>query len=151
LRKQEVTHVQGAHVSEADWRGISHVVFCIGAEDAQSFVSRYRSSFPDLGRLLFFYVGNSTDKQRVMGLTAQIRNRKIILVTPDDLLGSVMAIKIAIWLKQQDVWLTYLDDGLVEIIYRNKTYLFPVVKISLSAFEKAAGLRLKIRCYRIRH
>lgn len=148
MRKQEATPVRAAHVSEADWRGISHVVFCIGAEDAQAFVSRYRSSFPDLGRLLFIYVGNIPDRRVITGLALQIKYRKVIMVMPDDLLGRVMAIKIAIWLKQKDVKISYRNDGFVEVLYNRKAYLFHENKISLSAFEKAVGLRLKIRSYR---
>lgn len=150
MRKQEATPVRAAHVSEADWRGISHVVFCIGNEDAQAFVSRYRSSFPDLGRLLFFYVGNLPNRSVITGLALQIKYRKVIMAMPDDLLGRIMAIKIAIWLKQKAVMISYRKDGFVDIHYDGRTYFFHEDKISLSAFEKAVGLRLKFRSYRIR-
>jgi hypothetical protein len=113
-------------------------------------IPRYASSFPDPGRLLVFCVGVVPERDQVCGIAGQVKNKKIIMLLPGDLLGSVAAIKIAVWLKNRDVSITYLPNGLVEVVFDGVYYVFAEHRLTLSAFEKASGFRSRIRNRKMR-
>lgn len=131
------------------WLQATHVVFCPSIEMFNRFLHQHHSSFPDRRKLLCIPVDSSPAREKIKYCMPHIKNKKIILLMPDDLLGRVADIKIAVWLKNHDVGLTYYQPGTIQVAFKNKTYHFPEHKISLSAFEKASGFRSKIRTYKI--
>lgn len=131
------------------WLQATHVVYCPTIEIFNTFLHHHHSSFPDRRKLLCIPVGFNPPKDKVKCLIPLLKNKKIILLMPDDLLGRIADIKIAAWLKNHDVRLTYRQPDTVLIAFKNKTYLFPEHKISLSAFQKSSGFRSQIRTYKI--
>lgn len=131
------------------WLLATHVVFCPYIEIFNTFLYHHYSSFPDPRKLLCIPIGFNPSKEKIKYIMPLIKNKKIILLMPDDLLGRIADIKIAVWLKNHDVRLTYRQPGTIQIAFKNKTYHFPEHKISLSAFQKESGFRSKIRTYKI--
>ena len=131
------------------WLQSTQMVFCPTIKIFNTFLHHYHSSFPDRRKLLCIPVGFNPPREKIKYLIPLLKNKKIILLMPDDLLGRIADIKIAAWLKNHDVRLTYRQPGTVQIAFKNKTYHFPEHKISLSAFEKASGFRSKIRTFKI--
>lgn len=132
------------------WHLTSHILFCLSLEHSNAFLSNHHSSFPDTGRLLCIPLGLRPQKAQLQAFIPLLKNKKIILLMPDDLLGRIADIKIAVWLRNQNVQLTHCQPGTIRIAFKNKTYHSPEHKISLSAFEKASGFRSKIRTYKIK-
>jgi hypothetical protein len=98
---------------------------------------------------LFIATGATPVKTAIVGLSKRIRNQKIGMILPNDLLGQIAAIKIAVWLRNREVKISYImqDTQFLEITFNNKHYKFQENKLSLSTFEKATGFRSKIRIY----
>lgn len=132
------------------WNQASHILLCTSPEYSSTFKTHLHSSFPDSRRLLCISIGILPEKVRLQTLIPYLRNKKIILLMPDDLLGRIADIKIAAWLRKHDVQLTHCQTGTIQIAFKNKIYNFPEHKISLSAFEKASGFRSKIRTHKIK-
>jgi len=131
------------------WRQASHILFCPSLDSAKAFINNHHSSFPDSRRLLCIPIGLIPSKAVIQAYNPRLKNKKIILLMPDDLLGRIADIKLAAWLRNNNVQLTYCQPGTIQIAFKNKTYHFPEHKTSLSAFEKASGFRSKIRTYKI--
>lgn len=144
MRKKEGTPALEGRGNVFDLCRVSHVLI-VCAHDAKGFISQYASSFPDPGRLLVFCVGVVPDQNSVSAIAFKCRNRKVLIASSGDLLGRVAAFKIAVWLKNKDVLITYLLGGQVEVVFQGRVYLFAELRLSLSAFEKASGFRSKFR------
>lgn len=149
MRKREGIRVLEGRGSVAEFSGVSHVLICCFSDDVTGFIACYASSFPDPGRLLVFCVGVSPDKMQVAGLAFCCGDRKVLIASPSDLLGRVAALKVAVWLKNKDVLITYLLCGQIEVTFKSRVYLFAEHRLSLSAFEKASGFRSKFRTRKI--
>lgn len=132
------------------WHQASYILFCLSLKHSTTFLYNHHSSFPDSRRLLCISLGFLLQRTHLQAFIPCLKNKKIILLMPDDLLGRIADIKIAAWLRNQNIQLTHCHAGMVRIAYKNKTYHFPEHKISLSAFEKASGFRSKIRTYKIK-
>ena len=147
----KVANIPGPDIQDSfAWQQASHVLFCPNLDSANTFLNKHHSSFPNSGRLLCIPIGYCPQNHQLNVVLPFIKNKKIILLMPDDLLGRIADIKLAAWLRYKDVQLTYRQPGTIQIAFKNKTYYFPEHKISLSAFEKASGFRSKIRTYKIR-
>lgn len=131
------------------WQQASHILISPSLDSAKTFINNHHSSFPDSRKLLCIPIGLIPSKAVIQEYIPRLKNKKIILLMPDDLLGRIADIKLAVWLRRKEVRLTYYQAGTIQIAFKNKTYHFPEHKISLSAFEKASGFRSKIRTYKI--
>lgn len=130
------------------WNQASHILFSTSLEHSKLFLDNYHSSFLNSGRLLCIPLGLLPQKTYLLALIPHLKNKKIIVLMPDDLLGRIADIKIAAWLRNHDVQLTHFLNGTIQITFKNKIHYFSEHKISLSAFEKASGFRSKIRTHK---
>jgi hypothetical protein len=127
----------------------THVFIASSKSAAITHMAGHRHSFPNPGRLWFFYYGHLPTQTEIVSILPSLHKKKIILLHEDDLLGKIAAIKIACWLKEREVQITYQKSELIKIHFNSKTYHFPEHKLSLNRFEKLSGLRSQIKTWKI--
>jgi hypothetical protein len=111
-----------------------HVFICSSATEAIAFLACNRSKFNHLDNLFFIATGLLPKNN-----LPDLKGKQIALVNSNDLLGKLTDIKLAhpnakIFYKNPDVTINDLR--------------FHQKQISLNSYEKAAGLRSKVRTYK---
>jgi hypothetical protein len=108
--------------------------FSFSAMEAIAFLSCYAYAYPDFHQLRFIATGNYLGELAMSG-------RKITLLFGRDILGRLADIKLSAALRGKDAALAYCGEERFDI----GGHFFAEGKISLNAFEKAAGIRSGIR------
>jgi hypothetical protein len=111
------------------------------AMEAIAFLSLNGRRFPDLSLLRFVAVGNHTPQ------LPRFPYRKCALLFEGDLLGRIWDIHAATQLSGRPVSIFYVKRQF-DFILPGRAFGLPEDSLSLSAFERAAGLRSGIRTYK---
>ncbi|UEG51447.1 hypothetical protein LLH06_10725 [Mucilaginibacter daejeonensis] len=109
-----------------------------------AYLSLHSSFYPDLNAVSLIALGNVPLPKQIRYLCARYKNRRFELIFGNDLLAPLIDIKIALALKQQWVTFTLVKDQ-VAISCNQGTRQFSLDRLSLSAFQKAFGLRTSVR------
>ena len=120
------------------------VIITSTAMEAIAYLSVNLYRYPDLNSLSFIAVGNLPQPGQLNWIRANYQKKKFTLVFGKDLLGKLADIMIAAGIKNKTIRLMR-SDMQVQILCNNKLYGFEQDNLSLSAFEKAAGMRTGIR------
>jgi len=120
------------------------VIITSTAMEAIAYLSVNLYRYPDLDALSFIAIGNLPHPGQLNWIKANYPKRKFTLVFGKDLLGKLADIRIAAGLKKKTIRLLRSDIQ-IQIMCDNKMYGFDQDNLSLSAFEKASGLRTGIR------
>jgi hypothetical protein len=125
-------------------RAAAHVIITHSAIEALALLSRNLNHFPDLDRLCVIALGNLPSSGQLQWIRQYLKNRRFVLGFGNDLLASLMDIKVAAGLKGKEtkIWLSGTN---VTIQCRNQSCRFEAASLSLNVFEKAFGLRTGIR------
>jgi len=120
------------------------VIITSTAMEAIAYLSLNLHRYRDMDALSFIAIGNLPHPGQLDWIRANYPKQKFTLVFGKDLLGKLADIRIAGGLRNKTIRL--LRSGTqIQIAYDNKQYGFDPESLSLSAFEKASGLRTGIR------
>ena len=100
--------------------------------------------YPDLNALSLIAIGNLPQPAQLQWIKKQYPKSKYTLVFGRELLGKLADIRVAAGLKNKTVRMQ-LADTQIQIYYDHEIVAFHQDALSLSAFEKAAGLRTNCR------
>jgi hypothetical protein len=134
----------------SNWKWVSHVFICSSAMEAIAWYTFHYGSFNIKEKLLFISFGNCPRLEKIQSISLLIKEKKIALITGNDLLGHLADLKIASVLRNKRIDITYLEPELIKVDFRSKEFIFQENRISLSALEKASGFRSDIRTHKPR-
>ena len=120
------------------------VIITSTAMESIAYLSVNLHRYPDLDTLSFIALGNLPHYGQLQWIKAHYPKRKFTLVFGKDLLGRLADIRVAAGLKNRTVRLLRSDIQ-IQITCNNEVYGFDQENLSLSAFEKASGLRTGFR------
>ena len=120
------------------------LVITSSAMEAIAYLSVSLHRYPYLDHLSFIAIGNLPNYAQLSWIRSNYPKQKFTLVFGKDLLGRLADIRVAAGLKHHRAKMTHLGQE-IQISYRNILYTFGQDRLSLSAFEKATGLRTGFR------
>ncbi|WP_295668133.1 hypothetical protein [uncultured Mucilaginibacter sp.] len=120
------------------------VIITSTAMEAIAYLSVNLHRYSDLDTLSFIALGNLPHYGQLQWIKSHYPKRKFTLVFGKDLLGRLADIRVAAGLKNQAVRLLRTDLQ-IQIMCNDEVYRFDPEVLSLSAFEKASGLRTGFR------
>jgi hypothetical protein len=120
------------------------VIITSTAMEAIAYLSYSLHRYPDLDALSFIALGNLPHYGQLQWIKSHYPNRKFTLVFGRDLLGRLADIRVAAGLKNRSVRLLR-SDLQIEVLCENEVYSFDPESLTLSAFEKASGMRTGFR------
>jgi len=127
------------------------VIITYSAMEAVAFLTLNQSEYQNLNDLLFLAIGVRTSSGQLNWIRSNLRRREITLVFGSDLIGRLTDIKIATAIRNKQIRLNFQNGGVIAWL-KEKAISFEEDKLSLSAFEKAFGIRTKIRtCKPLKH
>lgn len=117
---------------------ITQVFVCSSAMEAIAYLSLYHARYPDLNALYFCALCAS------LPVALKLPKAKATLLFENSLSGKLWDIKIACLIRRKPVRILY-DNQQFIFHCQNRSFSLAMDKVSLSAFEQAAGIRTGIR------
>ncbi|MBS1527758.1 MAG: hypothetical protein JST19_19090 [Bacteroidetes bacterium] len=121
---------------QSDGGLIKQVLVCSNVSDAEAYLSIFHTRF-DLHAVRFIALGNCIPK------TLTLPKAKITLLFDNDLLGKLWDIKIACLIRKKTVSISYDRQFIFQL--SDRQCRLNAEQVSLSAFEKNAGIRTGIK------
>jgi hypothetical protein len=120
------------------------VVITWSAAEAMAMLVYRRKYFGSLEQIHILSLGCKISHVQTAWIRSKIRNRKFVLVFPDDPAGRAADIAVAAGIRNIPVKLKW-EQSQVRITCRNKECCLSANELSLAAFERAAGVRSRVR------
>ncbi|UOE52595.1 hypothetical protein MTO98_16075 [Mucilaginibacter sp. SMC90] len=120
------------------------IILTFSAMEAVSFLTLNQADYLDFDDLLFLSFGVRISADQLNWVRSNLRGREFTLAFGNDLMGRLADIKAATAIRNRMVRLSY-HEGNVTAWLKEKKICFEGEKLSLSSFEKAFGIRTRIR------
>jgi len=121
-----------------------NVVITWSATEAMAMLACRRDQFSSLEQIQILSLGCKLSLRQCQWINANLKQRKFVLVFPGDPAGRAADIRVAMSIRNTAVKLRW-EAGNVSINCRGKEFMLPERELSLAAFERAAGVRSRIR------
>ncbi|WP_426584212.1 hypothetical protein [Mucilaginibacter sp. R-33] len=117
------------------------IILSGSALDALSWMNKKMAGFPQIGNLLFLSLGAGMSEAQLLQIRSSLGGKQFRLLFGRDLLGRIADLKVAAGIKGCPLSV-YLDESeQVVVSFRSRNFAFSQEQFSLSAFERAAGVR----------
>ncbi|MCQ6957052.1 hypothetical protein [Mucilaginibacter aquariorum] len=128
----------------------TELIITASAMEAIAYLALNQWRHPANAVLSFIAIGNLPHARQLGWISSYCQKRKITLVFGNDLLGRLADIAVASGIRGKAVRLCW-QDGMVMLYLNHTAYRFAPERLSLNAFEKAAGFRTAIRTRKPTH
>lgn len=121
-----------------EYQQVKEVFVCCSAMEAIAFLRFTLHRYPSLDNLLFLSLGSCLLLEHYVCIQETFSNTKFNLIYPDEIIGRLTCLKLALAISRQPVRISLIDENVI-IGFRYQEYLFTQDSFSLSAFYKEAG------------
>ncbi|TSJ44402.1 hypothetical protein FO440_09545 [Mucilaginibacter corticis] len=120
------------------------VILSASALDAVSWLNKNLPAFPQTGNLLLVSLGAGISEAQVLWIRKHLAGKQYCLSFGNDLLGRMADLKLAAALRGWPLSVFLTEKEMVMVDFRSRHFVFSQENLSLSAFEKAAGMRFGV-------
>ncbi|WP_114941280.1 hypothetical protein [Mucilaginibacter endophyticus] len=120
------------------------VILSGSALDALSWLNKKAVCFPLTENLLFLSLGAGMSEAQLLWIRSHLAGKQFRLLFGRDLLGRIADLKLAAAINDTPLSVHFNESEQLAVHFRNRNYIFSQEQFSLSAFERAAGVRFGV-------